>query len=101
MHIKNLLFNDPAPLRTTLRAIVRTAELGSYKFRYSVGALQRMHYAYIIFQAAQLAARLGQRKISIIEFGVAGGNGLLWMERHAEAVEKIFPVEIYLLFLTR
>jgi hypothetical protein len=53
-----------------------------------------MKYAYLVYQAAQLAARLGQPKVSIIEFGVAGGAGLLALEYHAEQIEKLFPVKI-------
>ena len=88
------LLNDPAPVRRILRLAVGRLRIGSYRFRVSIGAVARPHYAYIVFQAAPLAARLGQDRISVIELGVAGGNGLLCMERHAAAVEKIFPVAI-------
>lgn len=88
------LMNERAPVRRALRLLIRTLGLGSFRFRYAIGALHRMHYAYIIYEAARLAAKLGQDRISVIEFGVAGGNGLLWMEKHAEAIERIFPVRI-------
>lgn len=88
------LFADPAPLRTMMRRAIGRLRIGSFAFRYRIGALDRPHYAYILYQAAQLAARLGLPRISAIEFGVAGGNGLVWMERHAEAIEKLFPVKI-------
>jgi hypothetical protein len=89
--------NDRAPVRRALKHILARLELGSFPFRYRIEALERMHYAYILYQAAKLASRLGQRRISAIEFGVAGGNGLVWLERHAEAIERLFPVhfEIY------
>jgi len=38
--------------------------------------------------AASLAAALGQRRVAVIEFGVAGGNGLLELERVAGWVER-------------
>lgn len=48
----------------------------------------RPHYAYCMLNAAILAIRLGKTKISIIEFGVAGGNGLLAAEYIATKIEK-------------
>jgi pimeloyl-ACP methyl ester carboxylesterase len=89
-----ILFNDAAPVRRLFRLLIGRFRLGSYRFRVAIGAVERPHYAYIVFQAAQLAARLGERRISVVEFGVAGGNGLVWLERHADEVEKLFPVEI-------
>lgn len=88
------LMNDPAPIRGIVRYLIARLSLGSFEFRYRMGALPRMAYAHIIYQAASLAERLGQDRISILEFGVAGGDGLIWMERHAEEVEKIFAVKI-------
>ncbi len=94
MKLSDFLFTDPAPVRRLLREAIKRLRLGSYRFRYAIGALDRPNYAWILYQAAQLAARLGQDRISAIEFGVAGGNGLRAMERHAERIEKIFPVKI-------
>ena len=51
-------------------------------------------YAYGVFRAASQAQRLGLRRISVVEFGVAGGNGLLALERHAKDVEAVTGVEI-------
>jgi hypothetical protein len=86
--------NEPMPIRKLLRYGIRDLGLGSFRLRFRLGALKRMYYAYIIYHAAQLAARLRIPRISVIEFGVAGGNGLVWMERHAEEIEKLFPVKI-------
>jgi len=44
----------------------------------------RPNYAFLVYQAARLAAQLGQPRVSILEFGVAGGEGLLALEHHAE-----------------
>jgi hypothetical protein len=41
-----------------------------------------------------LAKRLGHSKISVIEFGVAGGNGLVNLEMHVSEIEKLLNVEI-------
>jgi hypothetical protein len=37
---------------------------------------------------------LGEPRVSVLEFGVAGGRGLLALEYHAKQIEKIFPVKI-------
>ncbi|MBL8770976.1 MAG: hypothetical protein JNK30_06295 [Phenylobacterium sp.] len=57
-------------------------------------AVERPHYGYIVFHAADLARRLGLQKISVLEFGVAGGRGLLNLEHHADRVSKITGVGI-------
>ncbi len=88
------LMTEKMPLRRALKRLIGRAELGSFLFRYRIDALQRMQYGYVLYQAAKLAAKLGQRRISAIEFGVAGGRGLLCMERYAEEIERLFPVEI-------
>jgi hypothetical protein len=88
------LFNSPSPVRAALRVLIRKANLGSYGFRYSIGALHRPNYAYLVYQAAQLAQRLGEKRVSVVEFGVAGGAGLIALEQHAAEVEKIFKVSI-------
>jgi hypothetical protein len=94
MKALELLFSDPAPVRFLLRRLIKGIGIGSYRFRLAIGAVDRPHYGYIIYEAAKLASRLGQKRISVLEYGVAGGTGLLAMERHAEAVERIFPVKI-------
>jgi hypothetical protein len=52
------------------------------------------HYLWGTMCAAELAAGLGYGRISVIEFGVAGGNGLLELERHASWVQKRSGVTI-------
>jgi hypothetical protein len=44
-------------------------------------ALPRSNYGYCIYHAAHLAQRLNRKGISIIEFGVGGGNGLIAIDR--------------------
>lgn len=90
------LFNIEAhPLRVIIRAIFRKVNFGaSLTLRYRLGVLERQHYAYLIYEAASLAKKLGKPKISIIEFGVAGGRGLIFLERYAEWAESVLGVEI-------
>jgi hypothetical protein len=68
----------------------------SYLDRLASGEIERPHYGYCIFQAAKLASLLKYPKISVIEFGCGGGNGLLNAEMHIREVMNIFPVEIEL-----
>jgi hypothetical protein len=88
------IFNHPQPIRGIARYLIRKLDIGGSKFQYRIGAISRPNYAYLVFQAAQLAHRLGHERVSVIEFGVAKGAGLLMLERHADWVEKIFPVKI-------
>ena len=46
-------------------------------------ALDFHQYAYGVFGAVELAARLGMSAVTFIELGVAGGNGLVELERLA------------------
>jgi hypothetical protein len=47
-----------------------------------------------VHRAAQSARRLGFNRVTVIEFGVAGGNGLLALERHARYLGAHYGVEI-------
>lgn len=91
--IRGLLLN-PHPVRSlTLRAI-RRFKIGSYEQRLRVSAVDRPHYGYCVYRAAALAKKLNQPRISVLEFGVAGGNGLVNLEYHAAEVTKVLGVEI-------
>jgi hypothetical protein len=54
----------------------------------------RIPYAWGILQGVSLASALGVGRVSVIEFGVAGGNGLVAMEKIGERVEQLFDVRI-------
>lgn len=45
-------------------------------------------YAWGVLQGVALAKVLGHPRVSVVEFGVAGGSGLLCLERIAELVEQ-------------
>ncbi len=85
---------DPHPIRTASLIGIERWNLGSYEFRVGLGAVDRPHYAYCVWQAARLAQGLGVPRISVIEFGVAGGNGLLSLERHAAKTSESTGVTI-------
>jgi hypothetical protein len=54
----------------------------------------RAGYAWPILHTAAIAARTGRERISVLEFGVAGGNGLIAMEAAAMAAESELGVGI-------
>jgi hypothetical protein len=54
----------------------------------------RPHFTWGVLYGANLAKCLGIRRISVIEFGVAGGNGLVSLEAIASAVGELFGIEI-------
>ena len=53
------------------------------------GHVTRPQYALGIFEAAILAKQIGYEKISIIEFGCAGGSGLVDIEYYANKISKL------------
>lgn len=52
------------------------------------GAVARPNYLAGVLAAADQAKRQQQRAISVIEFGVAGGSGLVALQESADAVER-------------
>lgn len=91
------LLAGPTPLRLhLLREIARRIPLLGYRHRLALGAVERPHYGHCIFAAAELAARLNYPKMSAIEFGCGGGNGLLDAEMHISEITKIIPIKIEL-----
>ena len=85
---------NPAPMRSLAIRGIRKLELGRYEDRLRVGAVDRPHYGYCLYHSAQLAVRLGHKRISVLEFGVAGGRGLVNLEYHAREISKVLPIEI-------
>jgi len=47
-----------------------------------------------VLSAARTAKGLGIDRVSVLEFGVAGGTGLLAMDAAAEGAESLLGVEI-------
>lgn len=65
-----------------------------FKQNFKAGNLQRMVYARNIWKAAEAAREIGIREFSVIEFGVAGGNGLIAAEFYAREISRIFNLKI-------
>jgi hypothetical protein len=68
--------------------------LGPVDLRVRHDAWERPEYAYGVYAAADLARRLHLPGITVVELGVAGGNGLLALEQVAAAVSKHQEIEI-------
>ncbi len=87
-----LAYSNPLPSKSV--NLIKKYELGSYQERLKLGAMHRPHYGYCVYHGANLAKKLGYQQISFLEFGVAGGNGLLALEYHAEQVSKLLSIDI-------
>ena len=69
------------------RRIIRDYKIGSFAFRMKINALRRVPYAYICFNAALLAKKLGYERISVIEYGAGEGSGLLSLEEYTDQID--------------
>jgi hypothetical protein len=58
------------------------------------GTPWRPYYGFSVANAAVSARRLGLDRVSALEFGVAGGNGLLALEASARHVEQLIGVKV-------
>ena len=89
------LLAQPFPLRLQLLRLLDSGfNFLPYAWKIKYATIDRANYGYGLLEAAKLAVHLGHKKISAIEFGVAGGNGLVAMEKHARLVEKELGVAI-------
>ncbi|MFC4112808.1 hypothetical protein [Nonomuraea zeae] len=77
-----------------LLAVMRRLPFGSYELRCALDLYPRPHYAYGVQQAAELARRLGVGRISVVEFGVAGGAGIVELNRMAALATAASGVQI-------
>jgi hypothetical protein len=77
-----------------VHALWRRFPVGSPDVRTRFDIWPRPAYAYGVWRAADLARALGLRGISVAEFGVAGGAGLIALEQVARAMAAHFSLEI-------
>jgi len=77
-----------------VKHIWRRIPVGSIELREKFDAFTRPSYAWGVINAAKLARNLGRKSVSVIEFGVAEGYGLMDMEKTALAAEKKYGIEI-------
>lgn len=72
----------------------RALGTASLRSKLDYDLFDRPHYAYCLANAARLARALGIPSISALEFGVAGGRGLLALEALCPPIEKAYGVKI-------
>lgn len=85
----------PVPLRTIFfRNLLRRWPVGSYETRLKMRAVDRPVYGWCTYFAAIEARALGYKAMTAIEFGVAGGTGLVNLCRHKKEVQKALGIEI-------
>ena len=77
-----------------LRRAWRRFPLGSAVLRTEYDIWQHPAYAYGVLCAARQAKMLGHGSICVLEFGVAGGNGLVTLERIANDIGRELDIAI-------
>ena len=70
---------------------------GGMKSKIKYDNYRLSHYAYGVFESALRAKDLGIKEITVIEFGVANGRGLMAMALYAGKAEKHFGIKINVL----
>ena len=66
---------------------------GSYRSKIDFDLIIRQQHAYGLLSAADRALKLGLNSVSVIEFGVASGAGLINIQRIASKLQKRMGVE--------
>lgn len=74
----------PAPPRNHWELVIQL-----YHRLEAEGRVLRPNYTWSMLHVGNIARTLGYEAFSAVEFGVAGGNGLVAMEAAAEAVEEL------------
>jgi len=90
---RSLRLATEPPFRLFVKGIIKAFPT-SIRTKANWDAVDRPHYLVGVLGAADEAAREEISEISVIEFGVAGGNGLLALEKYAAAVEGETGVRI-------
>jgi hypothetical protein len=67
---------------------------GGFREREAFGLVSRPNYAYGMLRAADLARYMGKRMVTVCEFGVATGNGLMNMVELAGMIKTETGVEV-------
>ncbi len=83
-----------AMLQRRLRRLYHAIRPPAYRTSIEFGEVERPHYGMCLLDAAETASRLGLKALTAIEFGVAGGNGLIALEGHAARVSEIYNIDV-------
>ena len=52
------------------------------------------HYETILLESCKEAKKLGINNVSVLELGVAGGNGIIALEKYKKSIEKYLKIKI-------
>jgi len=80
-------------IRLALKLYGRVVEL-PLEIEVALNWASRPSHAYCTYHAADLARRLGIQRISVIKFGVAGGNGLLFLKELVPRVRETLGIDV-------
>jgi hypothetical protein len=84
---------ETEPFTLAAQQVLRhTSTTAMTRVRWNIA--ERVHYLLGVFKAAKQAANEGIQEISVIEFGVASGAGLVALERSARDVEAETQIRI-------
>ena len=89
---KVLVERGTEPIHLNLLSVI-VAVCGTYRAKVEFDLVVRQQYAFPILYAADAAKQYGYKTVTIIEFGVAGGAGLLNMCRIAERAQAATGIE--------
>ncbi len=79
---------------SSLKLKVKSLQAKSFAEKSDYDLFERPAYAYCILKAAELGKRLNLESVSVAEFGVAGGNGLLALQDYAAQVSGEIGINI-------
>jgi hypothetical protein len=91
--MRQLLFNFALQPVSLLVARVFMKIFGSTLQKERFGVLHRNYYAYGMVRAAKIAKGLGKEKVTVCEFGVAQGRGLLNLIELARQIEPAVGIK--------
>ena len=89
---KVLVERGTEPVHLNLLSLL-VAAFGSYRAKVDFDLIVRQQYAFPILYAADAAKKYGYKAVTLLEFGVAGGAGLLNMCRIAERTRAATGIE--------
>ncbi|MGH7707498.1 MAG: hypothetical protein ACREQ5_08140 [Candidatus Dormibacteria bacterium] len=82
----------PEPLHLNALSIA-VALFGTYRMKIDFDLVVRQQYAFCLLQAAEFAKDEGQRSVTVIEFGVAAGAGLMNLCEIASKISRLTDVD--------
>ena len=52
------------------------------------------HYETVLLESCKEAKKLGINNVSVLELGVAGGNGIIALEKYKKSIESYLKIKI-------